>query len=306
MEVTGMLIPEQNHNNSITQRRERVRRKRLARKRMQFALKGMCLAVLLLIALFPIYWLVLMAVRPTAETSAGAGLIPHQLTMEHFAELFTQKGFGTALYNSLINAGSALVLSLLLGLTTAYILSRKRFRFGMKRPLTYWVLLVRVLPPVAFVIPLYTMFTKWNVMGTRLPIILSCMLVNIPLVIWFMVSFFEELPEEVEESGKMDGATEWQLFTRLVLPLVLPGIAAIAMLSFMYAWNEYTYSVILTRSPSNYTVPLALAVLNTEDNVTNFGLVAAGGVSSFLPVAFFVVFAQNYLISGLSSGAVKE
>lgn len=117
---------------------------------------------------------------------------------------------------------------------------------------------------------------------------------------------FEELPEEVEESGKVDGATEWQLFTRLVLPLVLPGVAAISMLSFMYAWNEYTYSVILTRSPANYTIPLALAVLNTEDNVTNFGLVAAGGVSSFLPVALFVVFAQNYLISGLSSGAVKE
>jgi len=86
----------------------------------------------------------------------------------------------------------------------------------------------------------------------------------------------------VEESGKIDGATEWQLFTRLVLPLVLPGIAAIAMLSFLYAWNEYTYSVILTRSPSNYTIPLALAVLNTEDNVTNFGLVAAGGVSSVI------------------------
>lgn len=77
----------------------------------------------------------------------------------------------------------------------------------MKKPLTYWVLLVRVLPPVAFVIPLYTLFTKWNLMGTRLPIILSCMLVNIPLVIWFMVSFFEELPEEVEESGKVDGTT---------------------------------------------------------------------------------------------------
>ena len=116
-----------------------------------------------------------------------------------------------------------------------------------------------------------------------------------------MVSFFEELPEEVEESGKIDGATEWQLFTRLVLPLVLPGIAAIAMLSFLYAWNEYTYSVILTRSPSNYTIPLALAVLNTEDNVTNFGLVAAGGVSSFIPVAVFVIFAQNYLTASLTA-----
>lgn len=276
------------------------------KKKIIFALKGICLTVLLFITLFPLYWLVLMAVRPTEETGAGAGLFPHQLTISHFTQLFTQRSFGTALQNSLINSAAALVLSLALGLTTAYVLSRKRFRFRLKTPLAYWVLLVRVLPPVAFVIPLYTLFTRMGVMGTRYPVILSCMLVNIPLVIWFMVSFFTELPEEVEESGKIDGATEWQLFTRLVLPLVLPGIAAIAMLSFMYAWNEYTYSVILTRSPSNYTIPLALAVLNTEDNVTNFGLVAAGGVSSFIPVALFVVFAQNYLISGLSSGAVKE
>ena len=113
-------------------------------------------------------------------------------------------------------------------------------------------------------------------------------------------------PEEIEESAKVDGATEWQLFWRIVLPLVAPGIAAVAMLSFMYAWNEYTYTVIFTRSPSNYTVPLALSVLNTEDNLTNFGLVAAGGVVSVIPITLFVIFAQNYLISGLSSGAVKE
>ena len=91
-----------------------------------------------------------------------------------------------------------------------------------------------------------------------------------------------------------------------MLPLVAPGIAAVAMLSFMYAWNEYTYPVIFTRTAVNNTVPLALALLNTEDNLTNFGLVAAGGVVSVIPITLFVIFAQNYLISGLSSGAVKE
>lgn len=121
-----------------------------------------------------------------------------------------------------------------------------------------------------------------------------------------MISFFQDLPEDIEESAQIDGATEWQLFRKIVLPLVAPGIAAIAMLSFMYAWNEYTYSIIFVQSPSNYTVPLALAVLNTEDNLTNFGLVAAGGVISVIPITLFVIFAQNYLISGLSSGAVKE
>ena len=182
----------------------------------------------------------------------------------------------------------------------------RRFRFGLKKPMTYWVLLVRVLPPVAFTIPLYTMFSKVGILNTKLPVLLACVLINVPLIIWFLISFFQDLPEEVEESAKVDGATEWQLFRKIVLPLVAPGIAAVAMLSFMYAWNEYTYTVIFTRTAVNNTVPLALALLNTEDNLTNFGLVAAGGVVSVIPITLFVIFAQNYLISGLSSGAVKE
>lgn len=276
------------------------------KKKVGSAVKFLICGVLLLISLFPIYWLVAMAIRPTSEMTGLISVIPHSLTAEHFKLLFTAKGFGTAILNSLQTAGISLVLSLSFGLCAAYIIARHRFRFGLKKPLTYWVLLVRVLPPVAFTIPLYMMFSKLGMLNTKLPPTLACVLINIPLIIWFMVSFFQDLPEDIEESAQIDGASEWQLFRKIVLPLVAPGIAAIAMLSFMYAWNEYTYSIIFVQSPSNYTVPLALAVLNTEDNLTNFGLVAAGGVISVIPITLFVIFAQNYLISGLSSGAVKE
>ena len=143
-------------------------------------------------------------------------------------------------------------------------------------------------------------------LNTRIPVILACILINLPLIIWFMMTFFRDLPEEVEQSAKIDGATEFQLFLRIVLPLVAPGIAAIAMLSFMYAWNEYTYSVILIQKANLNTIPISLSILNTEDNLTQFGLVAAGGVISVIPITLFVIFAQNYLIAGLSSGAVKE
>lgn len=268
--------------------------------------KGLLCAVMLVVALFPIYWLLAMAIRPTGEMRGHISLIPQTLTMEHFAQLFTKEGFGQAIINSLQTTGVSLVISLLVGICAAYVIARRRFHFGLKKPLTYWVLLVRVLPPVAFTIPLYIMFNKLGVLNTKIPVMLACVLINVPLIIWFLISFFQDLPEEVEESAKVDGATEWQLFRKIVLPLVAPGIAAVAMLSFMYAWNEYTYTVIFTRSPSNYTVPLALALLNTEDSLTNFGLVAAGGVISVIPITLFVIFAQNYLISGLSSGAVKE
>ena len=244
----------------------------------------------LMVSLFPIYWLVAMAIRPTDEMRGHIALIPQSLTGIHFAELFSAKNFGTAIINSLQTTFGSLFVSLVVGICAAYIIARRRFRFGLKKPMTYWVLLVRVLPPVAFTIPLYIMFNKLGILNTKLPVLLACVLINVPLIIWFLISFFQDL----------------QLFCRIVLPLVAPGIAAVAMLSFMYAWNEYTYTVIFTRTAVNNTVPLALALLNTEDNLTNFGLVAAGGVVSVIPITLFVIFAQNYLISGLSSGAVKE
>ena len=216
----------------------------------------------LMVSLFPIYWLVAMAIRPTDEMRGHIALIPQSLTGILFAELFSAKNFGTAIINSLQTTFGSLFVSLVVGICAAYIIARRRFRFGLKKPMTYWVLLVRVLPPVAFTIPLYIMFNKLGILNTKLPVLLACVLINVPLIIWFLISFFQDLPEEVEESAKVDGATEWQLFCRIVLPLVAPGIAAVAMLSFMYAWNEYTYTVIFTRTAVNNTVPLALALLN--------------------------------------------
>ena len=268
-------------------------------------LKGIGAAVLLFIALFPIYWLLVMGVRETNDLIGSISLIPRGVTFLHFKELFASNGFGRAILNSLQTTFGSLIVSLVVGIFCAYILARRRFRFGFKRPLTYWVLLVRVLPPVAFTIPLYIMFNKIGILNTKMPVLLACVLINVPLIIWFLISFFQDLPEEIEESAKVDGASEWQMFMRIVLPLVAPGIAAVAMLSFRYAWNEYTYTVIFTRSPANSTVPLALALLNADDAATNFGLVAAGGIISVIPITLFVIFAQNYLISGLSSGAVK-
>ena len=192
--------------------------------------KGLLCAVMLVVALFPIYWLLAMAIRPTDEMRGHISLIPQTFTMEHFAQLFSKEGFGQAIINSLQTTGVSLVVSLLVGICAAYVIARRRFHFGLKKPLTYWVLLVRVLPPVAFTIPLYIMFNKLGVLNTKIPVMLACVLINVPLIIWFLISFFQDLPEEVEESAKVDGATEWQLFRKIVLPLVAPGIAAVAML----------------------------------------------------------------------------
>lgn len=267
-----------------------------------FSCKILLIVFILFFIFVPFLYLVNLSFFPVNNFSFSFG----EFSFKNFIKLFCDAGFGTALFNSVVNSIISVFISIAAGLGTSYVLSRARFKFALKKPLVFWTLLVRVLPPVAFVIPLYTMFNSFGLLPTRLPIILSCILINLPLIIWFMLSFFSSIPEEIEESAKIDGATDIQIYLKIILPLTLPGIAAVAMLSFIYAWNEYTYSVIFTRSPSKYTIPLALSLLNTEDNVTDFGLVAAGGIMSFLPILLFVIFAQKYLISGLSGGAVKE
>ncbi len=202
-----------------------------------------------------------MAIRPTDEMQGTYRFdSPKSLTGIHFRGAVFGQEFRHRHHQQRADyVRFSVCLAGFVGICAAYIIARRRFRFGLKKPMTYWVLLVRVLPPVAFTIPLYTMFNKIGLLNTKIPVTLACVLINVPLIIWFLISFFQDLPEEVEESAKVDGATEWQLFCRIVLPLVAPGIAAVAMLSFMYAWNEYTYTVILYPAASNYTVPLALS-----------------------------------------------
>lgn len=276
------------------------------RKKLKATVKILFGLFLIFTAVFPIYWLVSLSIRPTEEMTGHIALIPKALTTIHFYELFYEHNFGTALINSLQTTIVAVSFSLVIGICAAYVIARSRFSYSLKKPISYWILLIRILPPVAFTVPLYIMFNNIGILNTKIPAILACILIDIPLVIWFLISFVQDIPESMEESSKIDGASEFQIFIKIVLPLLLPGIAAVTMLSFMYAWNEYTYSVIFVQTQKNFTIPLALAGLNNEDSLTNFGLVAAGGVISVIPVLLFVIFAQNYLISGLSSGAVKE
>ncbi len=269
-------------------------------------LRAVCIIVLLSWTLFPVYWMMSLSIREGRELISSLSLIPQSFTLEHFVSLFEKNNFSLAVMNSLQVTLLSLAFSLFFGLACAYILARARFRYKLKGSMLFWVLLVRIIPPIAFALPLYIMMNNLGILNTKIPLILSHILINIPFIIWFMISFFASLPEEIEESAEIDGATEFQLFIRIVLPLVLPGITAVAILSFMTSWNEYLYGVIFVQSPSNFTIPLSLATLNSEQELAQWGSIAAGGIVSLIPIAIFVIFAQNFLIRGLSSGAVKE
>lgn len=268
--------------------------------------KAIIVILLLVWTLLPVYWMLTLATRASSELSGPQSFIQSTFSLEHFVTLFTSKDFGTAMWNSIQITVISLAFSLVFGLCCAYILARARFKFKMKGWMLFWVLILRVIPPIAFAMPLYILFTELGLLSTKVPIIFAHMLITIPFIIWFMISFFNTLPQEVEESATVDGASENQLFFRIVLPQVLSGITAVSILSFMTSWNEYLFGVIFVQSPTQFTIPLTLSTLNSEQELAQWGTIAAGGVMSLIPIAIFVLVAQNFLISGLSGGAVKE
>lgn len=264
---------------------------------------GLVIAVLVF-TLFPIYWMVVIALQ--ADQFADVSIWPRSITWESFISVFTEENYLSALINSFTVTLVSLLIVLAVGLSCSYVLARRTYRVAFKKTLLVWILLVRVLPQITFALPLYILMNDAGLISTKLPIILAHILVNLPFVIWFMMAFFYGVPEEIEESARIDGASEFTIYYKVVLPLVLPGIAAVTILSFMSSWNEYLYSVIFIQRPGDFTIPLKLATLNSEQELTEWGKVASGGIVSVLPVLLAAIFMQKHLMNGLTVGAVKE
>ncbi|REK77762.1 carbohydrate ABC transporter permease [Paenibacillus paeoniae] len=241
-----------------------------------------------------------------ADSLAKVSLVPSAPTWKHVISIFTVERYMLPLANSFMVTAASLLIVLVFGLSCAYVLGRRSFRVKFRNALLVWVLLVRVLPPIAFALPLYILMNDAGLLSTKLPVILAHVLINLPFVIWFMLAFFSGVPEEIEESARVDGASEFTIFAKVIVPLVVPGIAAVTILSFMDSWNEYLYSVIFIQSPDSFTVPLKLATLNSEQELTEWGKVASGGMISMIPVLLTAVFMQRHLMNGLTAGAVKE
>ncbi|MBN2222597.1 MAG: carbohydrate ABC transporter permease [Vallitaleaceae bacterium] len=261
--------------------------------------------LLLLWTLFPIYWMVNVAFQEI-QKGKSVSFVPTHFTLNHLQNLLLKDRFVDALKNSLSITLIGLAVSLSIGTFCAYILSIRRFQSSLKAPLLLWILLVRIIPPITFALPLYIQMNRYHLLHTKLPIVSAHVLLNLPLVIWVMMNFFKNVPQELQESSKVDGASEWQIFSKIMLPIVLPGITAISIFGFMMSWNEYLYGVIFVQNPNQFTVPLKLATLNSEQELLEWGKVASGGIISAIPVAIFMIGMQNFLLQGLTAGSVKE
>jgi ABC-type glycerol-3-phosphate transport system permease component len=278
----------------------------LSKNNVYKIVKIILIAIILIWSLFPIYWMVSIAIRGNKELSGVLSIIPKSFSLEHIKNLFVKEDFGLDVQNSFYITAISLTISLILGTACAYILAGSRFKFKLKVPLLVWILIIRVVPPITLALPLYSLMNTLGLLNTKIPIISAHVLVNLPFIIWFMITFFRAIPQELSESAKIDGANEMTLYIKIILRLVAPGLVAVAIFSFMNSWNEYLYSMIFIQNPGDFTIPLKLATFNSEQELTQWGKVASGGIISLLPVMIFTIFMQKYLIKGLASGAVKE
>lgn len=236
---------------------------------------------------------------------APTSFLPHPIDVEHWRKVLTLERFNRALLNSAIVASSATALSLLVGSICAYALAR--LRFPAKNLVLAVILAVAMFPGIAIISPLYLQFRDWGLINSKLSLILPYVTFTLPICIWTLSAFFRDLPLELEEAGRVDGASRMQVFLQIVVPLAAPGVFTTAILLFIFAWNEFLFARTFMSVQEQYTAPVAVAQFEGADiaAATPWGEIAAAAVATTLPLVILVLVFQRRIIAGLTAGAVK-
>ena len=257
------------------------------------------LFVITLITLFPIYWIAVTSLKTPVEViSPRPTLIPHTFTLENYLNVI-QSGFFRHLFNSLLVAATATLLSLGLSTMASYALIRHKFPFHINSLFLVWVLVVKILPPVVLAIPLYSIFIKMGLINSRLGLILVYQVYTLPYCIWMIFGFLKALPRTFEEAAMIDGAGRFYILGNIVLPLARTGIIATSIFSIIAAWDEFLFALLFIRTPSLETLPLVIVNFIGEYE-TLWGELMGIGLLTTLPVLFFSSYVYKYYTRGFS------
>lgn len=256
--------------------------------------------VLVVMVMAPFLWLVAMSFKTDQDIFAFPPKLLFTPTLDNYAALWDTQ-FRRSFINSAVVSVSSTALALLFGVPGAYALSRMEMR--SEKPLSLLILASRMAPPIAFTIPYFLVYRHLELLDTLLGLVLIYLTFNLSLVVWLMRSFFDACPRSLEEAAWIDGATLWQGLTKIILPISGPGLAATAILCFLYSWNDFFFALILTRTQA-MTAPVAVVnFMNYEG--WEWGKIAAGGAMVMLPVLVFSIAVRKFLIQGMTAGAVK-
>ena len=274
------------------------------RERLGLLFVYVTLAAAILIAVFPFWWMFVTSLKQPIDIFSGVALWPQDVTFDNYHRLLRDYHFASFLFNSVVVVTVAVAVSLVLGTLAAYALARFRLRFGVRRMALYAVLLVRMLPGILLVVPLYIVLAQWGLLNTRLGLILIYAGLNTSFVVWMMQSFLEEIPRDIEEAAMVDGDSRLTALRRVVLPLAAPGLIATAIFSVIATYNDFIIALALTSTPVAQTIPVGVSTLIGKIEI-QWGPMAAAGVVGALPIVIFALIVQRNFVRGLTLGAVK-
>lgn len=262
---------------------------------------GLALAVF--VAVSPAFlfflWMVSLSVKYEIDNSTYPPiLIPNQLAWGNYAAALESNRFVTYFKNSLIVTGLATLIALAVGVPAGYGIARMR---ATKAAVV--ILIARMTPGLSFLIPLFLLFQWLGLLGTLAPQIIIHLVLTVPIVIWIMIGYFESTPMELEEAARIDGASRWQVFRHVALPIAKPGITVAFILAVIFSWNNFVFGVVLAGRETR-TLPVAVYNMLSFDQIA-WGQLAAAAIMVTLPVLVLTVFAQRQIIAGLTAGAVK-
>ncbi len=263
---------------------------------------GVILAVIA--AVTPLVWMVLTSLKSNREITQDGTVIPTVFTVENYISLFSGRQFGSYLFNSVVITSLSVLVALVIGTQAAYALARFRLVGGLERYLGPALLIVRLLPPIVIIVPIFLAAQQLGLLNSRLSLIVVYATFNVTIVVWMMESFFREIPVDLEEAAMVDGDTRFTAFRRIVLPLAAPGLVATGIFTVITTYNEFLFALLLTSTPAAETMPVGAATLIGRINV-DWGAMAAAGVVGAVPIVIFSMFVQRHLVRGLTMGAVK-
>lgn len=266
----------------------------------RLALRLGCAVVVTLIFVFPIYWLAAISIKSPEEIYAYPPVwVPASFELSSYLTLF-RDGDAWSVWHSLVTAGVSTVLAMLIGSIAAY--SIVRFRTGGNH-LAIWIISQRMIPPICVAFPIFLLFVAWQWIDTYIGLIVLYTAFNVPYVTWMMRGYIQEIPVELEQSAMVDGLSRWQVLRKVVLPMARAGLFATAVFTFIFAWNDFVFALILTKSEVvTYTVKVT-GYFGSQS--TFWSKISAMSMLGVLPMILVVGFMQRFIVRGISMGAVK-
>lgn len=263
------------------------------------------LIVIGLVGLLPFLYLLLLSTKSRLDILE----VPPSLDFDwatikaNYAEVIHEDGYFTFVKNSVIVTGVSTLIALVLGVPAGYAFSRLRFRGSDTWAST--VLSFRFMPPVAVAIPIYLMIRYVGLLDGSLGLILPYVAFTLPLVVWIMIGFFDEIPREIDEAAMVDGLTRPFVLLKVLLPLARPGILVAATFGVIFIWNEFLVGLYVINSQEHYTIPIAASSLLTVESPIDWNIAAATGIFTVIPILLFSIVVQRYIVRGITAGAVR-